>query len=51
MHNLYLERKKAERDSILRYEMAKREWIQSHRNATHKEYEQAMRELARKAGV
>lgn len=34
-----------------RYEQLKQKWIAEHPDATHKEYEQAMREIARKAGV
>lgn len=33
------------------YEQMKRAWIAAHPDATPAEYEQAMREIARKAGV
>lgn len=33
------------------YEFLKREWIAKHPNATHEEYQRAMREIAKKAGI
>ena len=36
---------------MLRYELLKQKWIEDHQDATAKEYEQAMREIARKLGV
>ena len=33
------------------YEQLKAQWIRSNQFATHEQYEQAMREIARKCGV
>lgn len=37
--------------SFATYERMKAEWVAQHRDATPAEYAQAMREIARKAGV
>lgn len=37
--------------SVHEYERMKAQWIAAHPNATPDEYAQAMREIARKAGV
>lgn len=37
--------------SYTTYELMKQEWIAKHPNATHEQYQQAMREIAKRLGV
>jgi len=37
--------------SVQTYELMKQEWIAKHPNASPREYEQAMNEIAKKAGI
>lgn len=37
--------------SYATYELLKRDWVLKNPNATHEEYQKAMREISKKAGV